>query len=88
MVNEPHVTSRYIGLPTVLRTVLHTFRLAELRERERERGTETTLRGIETGQSGEHWKHLKGDVGKTSDRLGGEHNYGLFRAHRCHLELN
>ena len=26
-------------------------------------------------------------VGETSGRRGGAHNYGLFRAHRYHLEL-
>ena len=31
---------------------------------------------------------FKGDVGEASERWDGGHNYGLFRAHRYHLELN
>ena len=31
---------------------------------------------------------LRGNLGETSERRGGAHNYGLFRAHRYHLELN
>ena len=32
--------------------------------------------------------HFKGNVGETSERRHGAHNYGLFRAPRYHLELN
>ena len=39
-------------------------------------------------QSDEHWNHFKGDIGETTDRRGGAHNYRLFRAHKYHLELN
>ena len=35
----------------------------------------------------EHWNRFKGNVGETSERRGGAYNYGLFRAHRYHLEL-
>ena len=30
----------------------------------------------------------KSNVGETSERRGGAHNYGVFRAHREHFELN
>ena len=33
-------------------------------------------------QSDEHWNCFKGNVGETSERRGGAHDYGLFRAHR------
>ena len=39
-------------------------------------------------QSDEHWNRFKCNFGETSKRLGGAHNYGLFRAHKYHLELN
>ena len=31
---------------------------------------------------------FEGNVGEACERRGGEHNYGLFRAHRFHLELS
>ena len=39
-------------------------------------------------QPDKHWNRFKGNIGQTSERQGGVHSYGLFRAHRYHLELN
>ena len=38
-------------------------------------------------QSDKHWNCSKGNVMGLSE-TGGAHNYGLFRAHKYHLELN
>ena len=39
-------------------------------------------------QPDEHWNCFKGNVWDMSERRAGAHNYGLFRAHKCHLERN
>ena len=39
-------------------------------------------------QSDEHWSCFKGNIGETSARRVGTHNYELCRAHGYHLELN
>ena len=37
----------------------------------------------------EHWNRFKGNIWKTFETRDGSHNfYGLFQAHRYHLELN
>ena len=46
------------------------------------------LEKVRMRQSDEHWNCFKGKVGETSERWGGAHNYGLFRAPWYHLEQN
>ena len=63
---------------------------------ERTRGVErgsagrSSLKGRETAivRSDEHWNCFKGNVWETSERRGGAHHCGLFRAHRYYVELN
>ena len=39
-------------------------------------------------KSDEHWNRFKSLVGKAERKGGAHYYYGLFRAHRYHLELN
>ena len=52
-------------------------------------GRKATLTFIGQRRSEEHWNRFKGNVGETSEtETPGWSGYGLFRAHRYHLELN
>ena len=39
-------------------------------------------------KKGPYFILILGNVGDTSERRDGAHNYGLFRAHRYHLKMN
>jgi len=39
-------------------------------------------------KSDKHWNRFKSNFGEKSERRGGAHNNGLFRADKYHLELN
>ena len=90
-----------LGRSEILRSLRHHLRpqsqghhtIDRLKERGVERGSarrSSVLERTREGhrQSDEHWNRFKGDAGETSERRGGTHSYGLFRAHTYHLELN
>ena len=91
-------TGLLLGRSEVLRSLRHYLRAQsqghDTTDRRREALKEKALDDLpwkdERGPSSirRTLEPLKGNVGETSERRGGAHNYGLFRAHRYHLQLN